>query len=517
MKNTYLSLIVLIIILFCETNAVAQCPDNFVNQSSSIVLSPGKFRTGLDSVTGELVDSTCGLRMENNDTGEAWSRYDISIMVADNGLQAGDEVQISFDIRVDTGKALFQIVKDGYNKQSITSQGFEVSSTFSTYNNVIEVPTDATSLVMWFFTNHSLWDSTGSIIVSNLRIVKVGEGNNDQDAPTVPANITASNVTTNSANLSWSPSTDNIGVTGYKLFQDGSEIQSNLNSTSYQVTGLTENTTYQFTVKALDAAGNESASSNSISVTTSSSADTQSPIAPTLVENGKTDTTVNLSWSGATDNIEITGYKVYTGGSLTATLGNVASYQVTGLTENTTYQFTVKALDAAGNESARSNTLNITTDAASSNEDSTNDDSTGDNTSGGGGSTTSVWSEDNATASYTGNVAIGTNSVPSGYKLAVEGKIRTREVRVDQDNWPDYVFDKDYNLPSLEEIQKHIKEKGHLINIPSAKEVAKNGVELGEMNKLLLEKIEELTLYILKQEERISQLERKTSKEVKED
>ena len=101
-----------------------------------------------------------------------------------------------------------------------------------------------------------------------------------------------------------------------------------------------------------------------------------------------------------------------------------------------------------------------------------------------------------------GNVGIGTASVPSGYKLAVEGKIRTREVRVDQDTWPDYVFANDYNLPSLADIKKHIKEKGHLINIPSAKEVEENGVELGEMNKLLLEKIEELTLYILKQEKK---------------
>ncbi|MEX0275122.1 MAG: hypothetical protein AB3N16_12165 [Flavobacteriaceae bacterium] len=113
------------------------------------------------------------------------------------------------------------------------------------------------------------------------------------------------------------------------------------------------------------------------------------------------------------------------------------------------------------------------------------------------GSGTSVWSEANTTASYDGEVAIGTSSVPVGYKLAVEGKIRTREVRVDQDTWPDYVFKTDYDLPSLDFIQKHIQEKGHLPNIPSATEVEVNGIELGEMNKLLLEKIEELTLHII--------------------
>ena len=122
----------------------------------------------------------------------------------------------------------------------------------------------------------------------------------------------------------------------------------------------------------------------------------------------------------------------------------------------------------------------------------------------------SVWSTSgNSIYFNSGTVAIGRTSVPSGYTFAVEGKIRTREVRVDQDTWPDYVFKEDYNLPSLEEIQKHIREKGHLPNIPSAKEVEENGVELGEMNKLLLEKIEELTLYILHQEERIKILEQK--------
>ena len=258
-----------------------------------------------------------------------------------------------------------------------------------------------------------------------------------------------------------------------------------------------------------DIGGSFDISNLSVSKVGVGSNDTQPPTAPTLSSTGQTETTANLSWSVATDNVGVTGYMVYKDGTLENTLGNLLSYNATGLNPNTSYNFTVKALDAAGNESANSNTVSVTTDAASSNEDSTNDDSTGDNTSGGGGSTTSVWSESNGTANYNGNVAIGTNSVPSGYQLAVEGKIRTREVRVDQDTWPDYVFKEEYHLPSLEDIQKHIKEKGHLPNIPSAKEVEENGIELGEMNKLLLEKIEELTLYILKQEERIKILEQK--------
>ncbi len=104
-----------------------------------------------------------------------------------------------------------------------------------------------------------------------------------------------------------------------------------------------------------------------------------------------------------------------------------------------------------------------------------------------------------------GNVGIGTDP-QSDYRLAVNGDIRAKKIKVET-NWADYVFENDYDLPSLEEVKTHIDEKGHLMNIPSAEEVEANGIELGEMNKLLLEKIEELTLYILEQESRIQELE----------
>ncbi len=211
--------------------------------------------------------------------------------------------------------------------------------------------------------------------------------------------------------------------------------------------------------------------------------DTQSPTAPTLSSTAQTDTTVDLSWSGATDNVGVTGYKIFKDGALEATLGNVNTYQVTGLVASTAYNFTAAALDAAGNESVVSNAVSITTN------------SSGGGSSGGG---SSVWSEASSVASYAGDVGVGTSTVPNGYKMAIDGKLITEEVKVQlSGNWPDYVFAKDYDLPSLEEIQKHIKEKGHLPNIPSAKEVEENGIQLGEMNRLLLEKIEELTLYLL--------------------
>ncbi|QLE02012.1 hypothetical protein HX109_10770 [Galbibacter sp. BG1] len=105
-----------------------------------------------------------------------------------------------------------------------------------------------------------------------------------------------------------------------------------------------------------------------------------------------------------------------------------------------------------------------------------------------------------------GNVGIGTED-PGSWKLAVNGKIRAKEIKVETVGWSDFVFEKDYNLPTLEEVDQHIKQKGHLKDIPSAKEVAENGIFLGKMDAKLLQKIEELTLYTIEQQKLIERQE----------
>lgn len=106
---------------------------------------------------------------------------------------------------------------------------------------------------------------------------------------------------------------------------------------------------------------------------------------------------------------------------------------------------------------------------------------------------------------FLSNVGIGITN-PSE-KLSVNGNIRAKEVKIEMANWPDYVFAKDYKLSSLQETEKHIKDKGNLPGIPSAEEVKVSGVELGEMNKKLLQKIEELTLHLIVQDKRLSKQE----------
>jgi hypothetical protein len=108
-----------------------------------------------------------------------------------------------------------------------------------------------------------------------------------------------------------------------------------------------------------------------------------------------------------------------------------------------------------------------------------------------------------------GNVGIGIEN-PGSFKLAVNGKVWAQEVQVALTNpGPDYVFEPTYDLKPLAEIETYIKENKHLPEVPSAKEMEKNGVQLGEMNMLLLKKIEELTLHIIEQNKRIEILENK--------
>lgn len=119
-------------------------------------------------------------------------------------------------------------------------------------------------------------------------------------------------------------------------------------------------------------------------------------------------------------------------------------------------------------------------------------------------------------ADAAGNIGIGTITPPAEFKLAVNGTIGARKVKVTQAAWSDFVFHDDYKLPSLMEVENFVKKNKHLPGIPTEAEVVKDGVDVGEMDKLLLQKIEELTLYIIdlkkestRQQEKIENLEKK--------
>ncbi len=184
----------------------------------------------------------------------------------------------------------------------------------------------------------------------------------DTQAPTVPTSLTASNSTQTTVDLSWNAATDNVGVTGYDVYR-GNTVITTVTTTTYQVTGLTADTAYSFRIKAKDAAANESGFSNTANATTLpiDTGDNEAPSAPTgLTASNITQTSADLSWNASTDNVGVTGYDVYQGNTVVATI-NATSNTITGLSPNTSYAFTVIAKDAAGNESSVSNTANVTT------------------------------------------------------------------------------------------------------------------------------------------------------------
>jgi len=109
--------------------------------------------------------------------------------------------------------------------------------------------------------------------------------------------------------------------------------------------------------------------------------------------------------------------------------------------------------------------------------------------------------------SPSGNVGIGKANPEQ--KLEVNGQIHTKEVQIDLNNWPDFVFEDTYDLQSLREIARYIKINGHLPEVPSASQVADEGIYVGKMNALLLQKIEELTLHLIEKDKQINILNTK--------
>ncbi|MEV4615340.1 glycosyl hydrolase family 18 protein [Kitasatospora sp. NPDC049258] len=175
----------------------------------------------------------------------------------------------------------------------------------------------------------------------------------DTTAPSVPGNLQGALSGANGAALSWSASTDNVGVAGYDVF-DGATKAATVTGTSASLAGLAAGT-HSFTVVAFDAAGNRSAAAGPVQVTVPTPpVDTQPPTAPgTPGVTGTSSTSVSLSWAAATDNIGVTAYDIYNGAGLARTVATTAA-TVDGLAPDTPYTFTVKARDAAGNVSPAS-------------------------------------------------------------------------------------------------------------------------------------------------------------------
>jgi uncharacterized delta-60 repeat protein len=184
----------------------------------------------------------------------------------------------------------------------------------------------------------------------------------DATPPTAPANLGAIfNAGTNAIDLSWTAATDNVGVTGYRIFRDGAAASiGTVAATAFSDLG--QSGTHSYAVTAIDAAGNQSALSN-IASATAPVADVTPPTAPSaLTATASSTTTIELSWIAATDNIGVSGYQVFRdGGTLAVGTPTGITFSDIGLAPGSTHSYAVAAVDAAGNRSGLSNVASATT------------------------------------------------------------------------------------------------------------------------------------------------------------
>jgi chitodextrinase len=191
----------------------------------------------------------------------------------------------------------------------------------------------------------------------------------DVTSPGAPAGLTAYTISNNSIQLTWTASTDNTGVAGYKVYRDGTLV----GTTAYlfwQDIGLAANTTYTYTVAAYDIIGNTSAAAP-VTARTNSAADTTPPSVPGPVMGAPMSAVqIELSWGRSTDNVRVVAYKVFRN-NVQINQVNATVYSDSGLTPGTTYSYAVAAVDNTGNVSALTAPVQVFTAPADSQPPST--------------------------------------------------------------------------------------------------------------------------------------------------
>ncbi len=180
----------------------------------------------------------------------------------------------------------------------------------------------------------------------------------DTTPPTTPANLVSPSQTDTSINLSWDASIDNNAVAGYDVYRDGTLITTTV-GTTYVDSGLGVNTSHTYRVRAHDPSLNNSPQSAPLTISTLT--DTVAPTTPTNLASGsQTTTSISLTWTAATDDVAVANYTIYRNGVLAATVGTT-NYIDNGRRYNTTYSYTIRAVDTSANLSPASAPLSVST------------------------------------------------------------------------------------------------------------------------------------------------------------
>ncbi|MGE7946717.1 lytic polysaccharide monooxygenase [Lysinibacillus sp. NPDC093688] len=272
-----------------------------------------------------------------------------------------------------TSKWHYYITKKGWDSNKPLTRAdlepigtVEHNGTDATNNltHTINVPTDRSG----YHVILAVWDvaNTANAFYNVIDVNLVNNVDVDKEAPSQPNGLQATKVTSNSAELKWNPSTDNVGVKEYQVFRDG-KVVGNVAGTTFTDKNLKAETKYTYTIKAVDAAGNVSKESESTFVETmKATPDTEAPTQPTTLHTmAVTSSSVDLMWSASEDNVAVDHYVIYREtpvGQMTAVgTSKTTSFMDMNLQANTTYKYAVTAVDAAGNESIKSSVLTVTT------------------------------------------------------------------------------------------------------------------------------------------------------------
>jgi chitodextrinase len=197
------------------------------------------------------------------------------------------------------------------------------------------------------------FDDAGNISPGSAPVVAITLAEPDRFPPTIPAGLHVTGKSVTSVVLAWTASRDNVGVAGYEVYRDGALV-ADVGQPSFTDTGLAPASTHTYRVRAFDTSNNASADSAATTATTLAAPDTTPPSTPIgLGAIGTSSTTIDISWHTASDNIGVTGYRLFRDGVQVALVPTTA-YTDQGLTPATSYTYTVQALDAAGNSSALS-------------------------------------------------------------------------------------------------------------------------------------------------------------------
>ncbi len=282
----------------------------------------------------------------------------VSITAPVDGNTVSGSVNVTATAADNVGVTKVDFLVDGTLKTTVQTAPYSYSWSTTALSN----GTHSVSVIAYDAAGNTSTDSA-SVTVQN----------GDTQAPSVPAGLSATAAAYNKVNLAWTASTDNVGVTGYYVVRNGVTIAQIGSVTTYSDTTVSASTQYKYQLIAHDAAGNVSAASavsTAATATTPSAPDTTPPSTPTGLNAAAVSTSqINLTWTGSTDNVGVTGYDVYravgtAAASKVATV-NTTSFGDSGLSASTTYTYYVIAKDAANNQSPHSGTASATTLASS--------------------------------------------------------------------------------------------------------------------------------------------------------